>query len=116
MQTFFTPDRMLEQHFDSVVQKFDIMRTSFKDQTVLAGMLEEPKHKRPAPVEKEKPIKKKKTVKKKKAAKKTTVKKKKATNGRRKTAKKKVVKGPVKKTKPIPRPKKRKKKTPRYYG
>lgn len=47
IQTFFTPDRTLERHVDQVTQKFAIMRGSFKDQTVLHGMLEQPKKKTP---------------------------------------------------------------------
>jgi len=47
MQTFFTPDRTIEHHVDQVTQKFAIMRSSFKDQTILQGMLAQPSKKRP---------------------------------------------------------------------
>lgn len=79
MQTFFTPDRTVEHHIDQVTQKFSIMRESFKDQTVLQGMLEQPSKKKPV-----KSLSK--------SARPTFKKKKKATNGRRtkkKTTKKK---------------------------
>jgi hypothetical protein len=78
MQTFFTPDRTIEHHVDQVTQKFAIMRQSFKDQTVLQGMLEQPS--------KKKPVKKLS-----KSQRPTYKKKKKATNGRR-TKKKKTIK------------------------
>jgi hypothetical protein len=70
MQTFFTPDRTIEHHIDQVTQKFAIMRESFKDQTILQGMLEQPSKKKPV-----KPLAKSSTP--------TFKKKKKATNGRR---------------------------------
>lgn len=74
MQTFFTPDRTIERHIDQVTQKFAIMRGSFKDQTVLHGMLEQPKKKTPVTLlsKHDRPSYKK---------------KKKATNGRRKKKK-----------------------------
>lgn len=82
MQTFFTPDRTIERHVDQVTQKFAIMRGSFKDQTILHGMLEQPSKKKPV-------------TKLSRAERPTYKKKKKATNGRRtkkKTIKKKTIK------------------------
>lgn len=93
MQTFFTPDRTLERHIDQVTQKFAIMRGSFKDQTVLHGMLEQPKKKTPV-----KPLSK--------SDRPTFKRKKKAANGRR-TKKKKTTKRKYIKKKTIKRKKKR---------
>lgn len=94
MQTFQTPDRTLEHHIDQVVQKFAIMRASFKDQTVIQGMIEQPAKKRPvAPLPKNQ---------------RPTLKlKKKATNGRRTSTKKKQIKHKALKTKIIHRKKRR---------
>lgn len=93
MQTFFTPDRTLERHIDQVTQKFSIMRGSFKDQTVLHGMLEQPKKK--TPVE---PLSK--------SDRPTFKKKKKAANGRR-TKKKKTTKSRVSRKKKTRKKKRR---------
>ncbi len=93
MQTFQTPDRTLEHHIDQVVQKFAIMRTSFKDQTILQGMLEQPTKKRPV-----KPLPKNQRPQLKL--------KKKATNGRR-TKKKKIKRKATKKKKIVRRKKRR---------
>lgn len=89
MQTFFTPDRTIEHHVDQVTQKFAIMRQSFKDQTVLQGMFEQPSKKKPV-----EPLAKNSKL--------SFKKKKKATNGRRtkkKTTRKYVRKKTTKKKK-----------------
>lgn len=75
MQTFYTPDRTIEHHIDQVTQKFAIMRGSFKDQTILQGMLEQPSKKKPVKLLT-------------KSSRPTYEKKKKAINGRRKKKKK----------------------------